>query len=182
MAKEKLLLHTCCGPCATYPISVLKDKFELVSFFYNPNIYPADETDLRKENALKTADHFNIPFIEAEDDYDFYLGAIKGKEKNVNKERCRECYRLRLLKTAEKAKELEIKNFSTTLLISPYQDIEAIKEIGNVIAGLEGLNFYFEDFRSGYQKSREIAKELNLYRQKYCGCSFSIKEAVASRG
>ncbi len=90
--------------------------------------------------------------------------------------RCRSCYRLRLEKTAEEASRQGIDAFSTTLLISPYQDFEQISAIGNLIAEQYGVLFYIRDFRPGFKKSMAIAKELDLYRQKYCGCILSREE------
>lgn len=182
---SKLLLHVCCGPCAAIPARELMNEFEVSSYFFNPNIYPNEEKELRKINAKKVADFYDVDFIEDDEEYSFYLNEIRGKEKNegspdkisnetlTGKERCKACYRMRLQRTAKKAKEENIINFSTTLLISPYQDIEAIKMIGDEIAEKEGLTFIFKDFRPKFQESRVLTKEMDLYRQKYCGCSFS---------
>jgi len=172
---EKLLLHICCGPCLIYPLEKMIENFDVKGYFFNPNIYPDEEKIKRKENLQKTADYYNLDVKYELGEYADYLKKIKGKEKNIENERCKACYELRLLKTAEKAKEEKIKYFSTSLLVSPYQDIGAIREIGEKIASQMGLTFYFKDFREGFYVGRNKAKALNIYRQNYCGCSFSLK-------
>ncbi|MCL5093531.1 MAG: epoxyqueuosine reductase QueH [Patescibacteria group bacterium] len=170
----KILLHICCGPCSTVPIPFLKDKFEVFSLFYNPNIYPKKEKELRLLNAKKAAKNFNVDFFIEDDDYDCYHKAVKGKEENIDCERCKACYRLRLAKAAFKARELRINFFSTTLLISPYQDHEALKKIAQDVSREKGVKFFYKDFRPYFRESQDKAKEMGLYRQKYCGCEYSI--------
>ncbi len=102
---------------------------------------------------------------------------MAGKEK----ERCEICYRMRLERTAEKAKEIGIERFSTTLLVSPYQKFDKIIEIGNELSRVFGVNFIGEDFREGFKKAMKSAVELELYRQKYCGCIYSEAERYLKR-
>ncbi|MFH1783125.1 MAG: epoxyqueuosine reductase QueH [Candidatus Omnitrophota bacterium] len=174
----RLLLHICCGPCALYPIKKLsKARFsEIKGFYYNPNIHPPSEYK-RRRDTLKDAEK-SLGFSVVYPDYkmeDFF--------KNVNslevpKARCKECWKLRLLKTAEYAKNNDFNAFTTSLLISPYQDHEAIKDIGEEIARGTDIEFYYEDFRTGFKESQEEAKSNQFYRQKYCGCVFSELERV----
>jgi len=169
---EKILLHTCCGPCTTYPIKYFKEKgFEVLGFFYNPNIFPFSEKESRLQNAKK----LSLKLIAKNDDYDFFLEKIKGKEANKDGKRCDECYRIRLERTALEAVRQKIKTISTTLLISPYQDQVKLKAIGEEVSKKHGLVFYYKDFRPFFKQSREMSKDLDLYRQNYCGCSFSKK-------
>ncbi|MGC8938087.1 MAG: epoxyqueuosine reductase QueH [Thermodesulfovibrio sp.] len=106
-----------------------------------------------------------------------FLRAVVGKEK----ERCEICYKMRLERTAEKAKELGIENFTTTLLVSPYQKFDKIIEIGIEIGKDNTVNFISEDFTEGFRKAMKTAAELELYRQKYCGCIYSEAERYLKR-
>ena len=110
--------------------------------------------------------------LEEEYDLSGFLRMVVEKEN----ERCPLCYAMRLEKTARKAKELGFKWFGTTLLISPYQQIEGICRTGEDLARKYGLNFYGEDLRPGYRRSRELSRELGLYRQPYCGCIYSERD------
>ncbi len=180
MEKTEILLHTCCGPCATYTTQHLTTQgFAPVMYFYNPNIHPYREWKKREETLAFFAGQKGIPLI-VEDDYDLtgFLRQVVYREE----ERCALCYAMRLEKTAVKAKELGYQWFGTTLLISPYQKIEAIRRTGEELAREHGLNFYGEDLRPGYPKSRELSRELGLYRQPYCGCIYSEKERYYKPG
>lgn len=168
---RKILLHTCCGPCATYTVSRLREQgFDVTGFWYNPNVHPFIEHQNRLE-AMRTLAHaIDLPLIVAEG-YEMisYFRAVVGHEG----ERCGDCFRLRLSKTAEVAGEKGFSAFTTTLLISPYQKHELLKEIGEEIATEQGVKFYYEDFRTGFRESHRLSRELNLYHQKYCGCVYS---------
>ena len=166
-----LLLHTCCAPCATYCIKHWQQKgLEATAFWYNPNIHPFTEHQHRLETMQSFAQATNLPLIVAEG-YDIvkYFQAVVGHEK----ERCSYCFRLRLSRTALLAKERGFDAFTTTLLISPYQKHELLKEVGLEVAQKEGIEFVLEDLRSGYNESRRMSQELELYRQRYCGCVYS---------
>ena len=168
----EILLHICCAPCLIYPFSRLKDKgFQISGFYYNPNIYPFSEYNRRKE-ALEVLSQDLQLEVEYPDyrQTDFLL-AINNKEQAP--QRCAICWRLRLQKTASKAKEKGLEAFSTTLLVSPYQDHEQLKQVGDSIARETGVNFYYEDFRVGFKEAQIEAKHRGLYRQKYCGCNYS---------
>jgi predicted adenine nucleotide alpha hydrolase (AANH) superfamily ATPase len=142
-------------------------------FFYNPNIHPYQEYLSRLDGLLKLGQIRNLPvFTEPEYELEEFLAAVAGNPG----ERCRHCYRVRLEKTAQKAVEQGVKVFSTTLLISPYQNRELLLETGHEVARQHGIKFHDEDFRPGFRQSQAQAKELGLYRQKYCGCIYSEKE------
>jgi predicted adenine nucleotide alpha hydrolase (AANH) superfamily ATPase len=152
-----VLLHVCCGPCSTYVLKSLQDKgLKVKAFWYNPNIHPFRAT--------------NLPLIIAEG-YDMlkYFQAVVGHESN----RCPDCYRLRLAKTAEVAQEKGVEAFTTTLLISPYQKHDLLRGLGEQIGKEKGVRFYYEDFRPGFRESHRLSKELGLYHQGYCGCVYS---------
>jgi len=187
----KLLLHICCGPCATYVLEELNPQFEIKGFYYNPNIQPSLEYQKRKEALEKLAQKVNLPILWPEYQPEDYFRKVLGRaiklsemERKIKKgfvlppeKRCPLCYELRLEKTAQKAQELGFDYFSTTLLISPYQDLGRIKKLGLELADRFQVEFYFQDFTSGFLRSKILSKEYDLYRQKYCGCLFSRFEA-----
>lgn len=170
----EILLHICCAPCLIYPFSRLKKSgFGISGFYYNPNIYPVEEYQKRKETLMDLNKRFKL-----EVEYPQYLQADFSQAIDTvgdTQKRCVSCWNLRLQKTARQAKKKNIPAFSTTLLVSPYQDHELLKQIGNKIAAEEGLDFYYEDFRIGFKQAQTEAKNMGLYRQKYCGCRYSIK-------
>jgi len=168
---KKILLHCCCGPCAIYTVSRLREAgFEVTAFWYNPNIQPFTEHRNRLEAMRTAAQALKLPLIVAEG-YEMldYFRVVVGHEGD----RCRYCFRLRLRKTAAVAKGEGFDSFTTTLLISPYQKHELLKEIGEEVAREQGIEFHYEDFRAGFRESHRISRELDLYHQKYCGCVYS---------
>ncbi len=170
---KRILLHTCCAPCAIYVTEKLKENsFKVTNFYYNPNIHPKFEYRKRFKNFQTFAKINNLEYIEGRYEPEKYFEKIKGYEENKEK-RCPLCYELRLEETVKLAKQKEIPYFTTTLLISPYQKQAQIAEIGKNLAKKYNTKFYFEDFTTGFTESQKKAKELELYRQKYCGCIFS---------
>lgn len=166
-----LLLHTCCAPCATYCVKHWQQRRQdVTAFWYNPNIHPFTEHKHRLDVVQSFAQASNLPLIASED-YDVirYFRRVVGHEEK----RCSECFRLRLSMTALIAKLKGFDAFTTTLLISPYQNHDLLKEIGEEIAQKERVDFLYEDLRAGYKESHRMSKELDLYRQKYCGCLYS---------
>lgn len=170
----RLLLHICCGPCAVYPVNVLHaDNIEFKGLFYNPNIHPRDEFDRRRENVEKLAEIKKLDIDYVEDFRQQQWETFGGTED----QRCHMCYALRLDKAAEYAKKNGYDAFTTTLLVSPYQKHEQIKELGERMAAKHGVEFYYRDFRPGFRQGQQQAKELELYRQKFCGCIVSFNES-----
>ena len=170
----KLLLHTCCAPCSIYCIDELKkDKINITSFWYNPNIHPYTEYKSRLDTLKKHCELIQLP-LEIVDEYGlrkFTINVINDLEN-----RCDYCYNERLKATAEYAYNNGYDTFSTTLLISPYQNHEKIKEIGKKISKEIGIDFLYKDFREGFRKGQNRARELEIYMQKYCGCVFSEED------
>lgn len=166
-----LLLHICCGPCATYTIEYWRGQgWETTSFWYNPNIHPFQEHQRRLEAMKSLSEAINLHLIIFPD-YEMveFLRRVVGREWD----RCRYCFYLRLSKTAQLAKERGFSSFSTSLLISPYQKHDLLREIGERVAEEKGIRFIYTDLRPGYAKSRELSHKFNLYRQRYCGCIYS---------
>ena len=179
MTTKKILLHACCAPCASYPIQkLIEDNYEPVVFFYNPNIYPQKEYDIRKNELENYCKEKNIQFIENNYDTNIFYDTIKGFEKEPEKgNRCELCFELRLNKTAQIAKELNIPCFTTTLSVSPHKNTEQIFKAGKTAQNLYNIEFIEYNFKkqNGFKISREIAKKYNMYAQNYCGCIFSMR-------
>ncbi len=176
---KNLLLHACCAICSGYPVSLLKDMgYSLVTYFYNPNIYPEAEYFKRLEAEKILCSHYGIELIEGEYLPQEFYDCAEGLEQEPEKgRRCDKCFALRLGKTAELAKARGIDNFTTTITISPHKDFQKLTRIGTEIAEEYGLNYLAIDFKKkdGFLKTNSISRELGLYRQKYCGCEFSVR-------
>lgn len=176
---SKILLHACCGICSGYPIKhLIENNYLPVVYFYNPNIQPVNDFIKRLESQRIVCEHCEVELIvEKYNTLDFEK-VVKGYENEPEKgKRCDKCFELRLKKTADKAKELGIRQFTTSIVISPHKDFFKISEIGKKIAKDKNLEYVDIDFKKkdGFLKSNEISKELSLYRQNYCGCRFSNK-------
>jgi len=171
----KLLLHTCCAPCLIYPLERLrKEGFKVQGFFYNSNIHPLAEYQNRRQAVEDLSKTVNLNVIYPEYLPSQYFQEVNLKEKNP--ERCSLCWTFRLKATAKTAKDKGFEYFSTTLLVSPYQNQELLKKIGSVISEVEGISFYYEDFRPGFKEAHDLAKKQGIYCQKYCGCIYSEME------
>lgn len=176
----KILLHICCAPCAIYPLQRIKKAGHLVvGMFYNPNIHPYGEYKARKNAVDEYARNQSLTLIPAEYQPAEFFRAVNLKE--AQKERCMLCWQLRLKEAAKTAKEKLCDVFTTTLLVSPYQDQEALKRIGQDIEKEAGVRFYYEDFRPGFRKAHEEARTAGIYCQKYCGCVYSDLERSAGK-
>ncbi len=173
----KFLLHMCCGPCSCYPVKKLReDGIEPVGYFFNPNIHPYREWDMRLKTAKEFAEKVGLN-IRTNENYmlrDFLQKALHAE--SMTNGRCRMCYTWRLEETARYAKENGFEVFTSTLFYSIYQQHELMRETAEVFARKYGVRFYYEDFRVGWQEGIDISHELELYRQSYCGCIFSEEE------
>lgn len=182
-AKPRLLLQVCCAPCSSYVLEYLNKHFDITLFFYNPNISPENEYNFRAEELARLIRELpleNIPKLIVNDyDYSEFISTVKGMEnEKEGGARCFLCYRLRLTKTAEYAKENGFDYFCTTLSISPHKNAEKLNEIGKELSEKYNVPYLFSDFKkkNGYKRSIELSKEYNLYRQDYCGCEFSKRK------
>ncbi len=177
----KMLLHICCAPCSTATVEAWRlDTVELTGIYFNPNIHPYAEHRRRYETLLDYAGTIDLPLIGVPHyDVTAWLCEVHGQEqKGV---RCRICIRGRLRHTAEIAAAGGFEAFSTTLLVSPYQEHEIIREEGDLAASEFGVDFRYRDLRPAYRRSIDLSREEGLYRQKYCGCIFSEEEAARER-
>ncbi|MBW1940534.1 MAG: epoxyqueuosine reductase QueH [Deltaproteobacteria bacterium] len=170
----KILLHICCGPCAIYPLKVLKTKgLDVMGFYYRHNIHPFTECVKRQETLRSYAESINLPVIYQEGyDLEGFLQKMIFRESK----RCSVCYHERLRSTALIAKRGKFNYFSTTLLYSKFQKHDMIRSMGESIGKSVGVPFYYHDFRKGWKEGIEESKRLEMYRQQYCGCIYSEKE------
>ena len=182
----KLLLHTCCAPCSIQCFeSLAADGIRPDLFWYNPNIHPFTEYRLRRDSLSLFAEEKNLALI-MEDEYGLrsFIKATFPSDENSSQEgqtRCIYCYRIRLEKTARLAAERAFDAYSTTLLISPYQNHELIKRIGEELAVDLGVEFLYRDFRPLFREGRSQARVAGYYMQKYCGCIYSEEERYLPR-
>ncbi|MBI4654757.1 MAG: epoxyqueuosine reductase QueH [Nitrospirae bacterium] len=175
----KLLMHICCSNCATYPISKLLERgIALTSLWFNPNIHPFTEYKNRMDSLKRLEGIWGLN-VEYIDYYGLkeYLRNVAGNEER----RCEYCYTTRLEKVAQRAKEINADVFTTSLLASPYQKLDMIIDIGKLMQEKYSVEFYIEDFRKGFNEARRLSRELELYRQKYCGCVYSEMERRLAR-
>lgn len=184
---KKILLHSCCAICSGYAIKHLRELgYEPISYFYNPNIYPSVEYDKRLEAHKRLCDALSCELVVEDYEPNLYNEAMVGYENHTEgSERCTRCFELRLLKTVQKAKELEISKYTTTISISPHKNFAVLKQVGESFSQYYDVEFLAVDFKKqdGFLQSNMIAKSLDLYRQNYCGCEMSMqrnKEQVAN--
>lgn len=198
-AKPRLLLHSCCAPCSSYVMEYLREHFRITVFYYNPNITAGEEYRYRLAEEKRLIEAYNrqvetqdfggmnstvnaerIEILEAPYDPANYLEAVKGYEEcPEGGDRCGICFEMRLRKTAEAALKGGYDCFTTTLTISPLKNAARLNEIGRKVGEEYGVQFLPSDFKkkNGYKRSIELSKKFDLYRQNFCGCAFSRKEA-----
>ena len=185
MAKQKILLHSCCAPCSTAVIERLADDYEITILYYNPNIYPEEEYLKRKNEEIKyiellnkTKPEISVKLMDCDYEPEIFYEATKGLEdEREGGARCSVCFALRLDKTAKLAKDNGFDVFGTTLTVSPHKNSEVINNIGNNLSEKYKIKYLESNFKkqNGYKRSIELSKENNLYRQNYCGCEFGLK-------
>ncbi len=176
---NRVLLHICCAPDSTAVFEHLTHAYEVIGFFYNPNIHPQREYEKRKQEAQCVASKMGFELIVPPYKPKEWLDAVKGLEKELEGgERCAVCFQYNLRATAEKAKELRIPYFTSTLTISPHKHSQEIISIGKSVEKGVGIKFLAVDFKKqdGFKRSLEFSHEMKLYRQNYCGCRFSRDE------
>lgn len=181
--KPTLLLHACCGPCSSYVLEYLSNVFEITVLFYNPNIQ-SEEEYLKRAHELERlidecefSDDIKLKVLDY-DDSEFYE-TVKGLEDcPEGGERCFKCYELRLREAAKVAKDSKYDYFTTTLSISPLKNADKLNEIGAKLSDEFEIDYLFSDFKknNGYQRSIELSKQFDLYRQNFCGCVYSLRD------
>lgn len=187
LMRPALLLHSCCGPCSTSVIERLVPDYDITVYFYNPCITDAEEYGRRKENQIDFIEKYNlrlggsqsISFIEGEyepEKYDMLTSGFSNEPEGGA--RCAICFEMRLDKTAKTAASKGFDLFATTLTVSPHKNYPVISAIGRKAAEKYGIEFLDLDFKkkAGFQRSIQLSKEYGLYRQNYCGCSYSKRD------
>ncbi len=180
-AGESVLLHICCAPDASYGVPAMQERFLVTGFFFNPNIIPGEEYDRRLEATRQVQDFLPFPLEVEEGGEKEWEDAVRGLENEPEKgRRCEACIRMRLRRTAEKAKSLGIPAFCTVLTVSPKKDSAMVNRIGREEGERAGVLFIEADMKKcdGFLKSVEISKKLGIYRQDFCGCPPSLRKRV----
>ena len=183
--RPSMLLHACCGPCSTFPLTFLCPHFDVTIYYNNSNIFPEQEYSRRLEELKKFLEYFkrdygyNVKLIIPKYDnkeYNQFLSKYEGEKEGG--ERCFACYDMRLRETAKQAALHGFDYFTTTLTISPLKNSVKINQIGQSIGQEYGVNYLLSDFKKkeGYKRSIQLSKEYGLYRQNYCGCVFSRRD------
>ncbi|MBU6389777.1 epoxyqueuosine reductase QueH [Patescibacteria group bacterium] len=183
---SRLLLHTCCAPCLSSVEERLRDGYELDIFWYNPNIYPPEEYERRLQELERFGRIIGRPIRvhrEAGDQEAWRETVVDYAHQPEGQQRCRECIRFRLKKTAEIAKAERYDLFATTLTVSPRKNAALVNFVGQQLAEEVGIPFLVADFKknNGYLRSIELSKKYNLYRQEYCGCVYSLNAMLARK-
>ena len=176
--KPRMLLHSCCATCTAYPAGLLKERFDISLFYYNPNIFPEEEYNRRLADIRSLADTAGIKLIEGEYDTVGWDNATRHlSDEPEGGRRCTVCFDFRLEKTAATAKEKGFDIFGTTLSISPHKNSKAINEAGDHYGAKVGVDFYRADFKkkNGFKKATDLSNKFSFYRQNYCGCKYSIR-------
>ena len=173
----RLLLHSCCAPCSSACLERLKDFFKITVLYYNPNIDDEQEYEKRKSEQIRFLKETGYAdFLDCDHDKQAFEEMAKGYEQEPERGKsCYLCYALRLDKTAQIAKENGFEFFATTLTLSPYKNAEWLNEIGERVGSRYGVNYLCTDFKKqgGYHRSIALSNEHGLYRQDFCGCTFS---------
>ncbi len=177
---DKFLVHICCGVDAVWALRKIKEEYpnsEIKGFFYDPNIHPEEEYELRWIETKRVCDDLGIECIKGEYQLEKWMEKVKGYENEPERgERCSICHDLRLEETAKLAKKEGFEKITTVLMMSPKKDFDVLREIGEKIASKYGVQFISIDFRKkgGVQKMNELSKEKELYHQNYCGCIYGL--------
>lgn len=192
--KPSLLLHACCGPCSSYVLEYLSKYFQITVLYYNPNIYPQVEYERRLAELKKLYESFGpvvengVKLVECEYEPEQFYEAVGVRSqpelaKEAEKgERCRRCYKFRLERAYNYAKENHFDYFCTSLSISPFKDAVKINEIGAQLEGESSPKWLVSDFKKkgGFKRSLELSEEYGMYRQTYCGCIYSLETRKSS--
>lgn len=177
--ETKVLLHTCCAPCSSAIVEcLLQHGVTPVIFYCNPNIYPLEEYLKRKNECTRYAESLGLEIVDADYDHEGWLCGVTGLENEPERgSRCLKCFRMRLRKTAEYARDHGFKVITTTLASSRWKSLKQIEEAGlDACADILEVTFWTQNWRKGGLSERRsaIIKEMNFYNQTYCGCEFSI--------
>ncbi|MBR0263618.1 MAG: epoxyqueuosine reductase QueH [Prevotella sp.] len=177
----EVLLHACCAPCSSAIVEwMLANGVRPTIFYYNPNIYPREEYDIRKNESKRHAESLGLRWIDGDYDHEAWLGGVCGLEGEPERgRRCEQCFTLRLTRAAQEAKTLGLTYFTTTLASSRWKSLEQIERAGHLAEkAVEGTLFWAQNWRKGglYERRNQLLKEFAFYNQRYCGCEFSLRQ------
>ena len=181
----KLLVLSCCAPCSCAVIEKLaKEKIDATVYFYNPNIFPSQEYEKRREEQKRLCAHFHIPFVEGLYEPEVWNAAVKGLEQEPERgKRCSVCFYMRLKQAARYAKEHKFDLFASVLGVSRYKDLDQVNAAARQVWMEEGKQYLATNWRKGglEELRRALIEELNLYKQDYCGCKYSKNKNEKNR-
>ena len=182
---HEVLLHACCAPCSSAIVEwMLQNGIRPTIFYYNPNIYPREEYEIRKNESKRHAESLGLRWLDGDYDHEAWLAQIRGLEQEPERgNRCLQCFRLRLTATALQAKALGITYFTTTLASSRWKSLDQITQAGlSAQAVVPSTLFWAQNWRKGGLQDRrnQLLKEYSFYNQQYCGCEFSIPPSSLS--
>lgn len=191
MGETRVLLHTCCAPCSSAIIeAMMQNGITPVIYYCNPNIFPKEEYEIRKEECTRYAQALGLEIVDADYDHENWLEAMKGLEGEPERGgRCLKCFKLRLLRTAQYARERGIKVITTTLASSRWKSLDQINEAGrwacenNIPPEARDVIWWDQNWRKGGLQERrlQIIKEYDFYNQLYCGCEFSMPKETSQQ-
>lgn len=178
--EKRVLLHTCCAPCSTAIIEcMMKNGITPTIYYCNPNIFPREEYEIRKNECMRYAEALGLDVVDADYDHEHWLACVNGLENQPERgSRCMECFKLRLRRTAQYAHEHNYKVITTTLMSSRWKSLEQINTAGAfAVEPFEEVVWWEQNWRKGGLSERRIAiiKEYDFYNQQYCGCEFSMR-------
>lgn len=180
LAPAPVLLHSCCAPCSSAILEwLLARRYAPTVFFYNPNIFPREEYDVRRRECIRYCDALGVPYVDGDYEHDRWREAVRGLENEPERgARCLVCFKTRMRAAALAAKSLGIEHFTTTLAGSRWKRLEQIREAAEKAAELVGgVRYWDMDWKKGGLQNRrsEIIREQNFYNQLWCGCEFSMR-------
>ncbi|MDB2414287.1 epoxyqueuosine reductase QueH [Rickettsiales bacterium] len=180
--RRKILLHTCCAPCSGFLVELmLKKDLDITVLFYNPNIHPKKEYEIRKQENIRFAEKFGLPFVDGDYDVDNWFDNTEGMGNDPERgRRCGVCFDMRFLYTAKYAEANGFEIFTTSLAISRHKDKNQVDASGHLAASMvKGVEYWDYNWRKkgGSNRNQEISKEQGFYRQQYCGCVYSLRDA-----
>ncbi len=177
--KPEMLLHVCCANCALYPVDILKDRFKITLYFYNPNIHPEEEYKKRLKDVKRISEIYGLPLLIDKYGTGYWYELTDAyRDEPEGAKRCEICFSMRLEKTASAASAHSFDIFTTTLSISPHKNSETINKAGKKAAEKQNIPFYIANFKKkdGFKKTTELGRKYSTYRQDYCGCIYSMQK------
>ena len=177
---SEVLLHACCAPCSSAIVEwMMANGIRPVIYYFNPNIWPREEYEIRKQESKRHAESLGLQWIDGDYNHEEWLGGVCGLEGEPERgRRCERCFTLRLIAAAKQAKSLGIKYFTTTLASSRWKSLEQIERAGHVAEEMVNeVKFWAQNWRKGglYERRNQLLKEFQFYNQQYCGCEFSMR-------